>query len=125
MSSRWKDRIRRLKNETLALYLALKHPRTPWYVKLFIALLVLYAVSPIDFIPDFIPVLGYLDDLVIIAGGFSLALRMVPAEVLRECREQAGSETETPSSWWAAIIIASIWLLVVFFVIRLIIEVVA
>src|SRR3954466_8261439 len=86
---RW---ARALKVETLALYLVARDPRVPWYARLFVAGIVAYALSPIDLIPDFIPVLGYLDDLIIVPLGLKLALRMVPPEVLEECRARARDE---------------------------------
>lgn len=85
----WKHRARQLKTETYALTLAYRDPRTPWYARLFAALVVGYAFSPIDLIPDFIPVLGYLDDLVIVPLGVLLAVKMIPPAVLAESREQA------------------------------------
>jgi uncharacterized membrane protein YkvA (DUF1232 family) len=83
-----KRRARYLKSETFALYLAARDPRTPWYAKLVVAGIVAYAFSPIDLIPDFVPVLGYLDDLVLIPAGIALAIRLVPDPVLMECRAQ-------------------------------------
>src|SRR5215212_6202650 len=85
----WKRWAGRLKSETYALYLAYKDPRVPWYAKLFVALVVGYAFSPIDLIPDSIPVLGYLDDLILVPLGVALAVRMIPPPVLAECRERA------------------------------------
>jgi len=79
----WKRRVQQLKVETYALYLACRDPRIPWYAKLLAAGVVAYAVSPIDLIPDFIPVLGILDDLVIVSLGAALAVKMVPKEVIQ------------------------------------------
>jgi uncharacterized membrane protein YkvA (DUF1232 family) len=84
-----KQRARRLKADTFALYLAARHPGTPWYAKLLVAGIVAYAFSPIDLIPDFVPILGYLDDLILIPMGIALAVKMVPAPVLAECRARA------------------------------------
>ena len=84
-----KQRARRLRAETFALYLAARHPDTPWYAKLLVAAIVAYALSPIDLIPDFIPIVGYLDDLVLIPIGIALAIRLVPPAVLAECRARA------------------------------------
>lgn len=83
-----------------SLYLAYKDPRVHWYAKVFIAIIVGYALSPIDLIPDFIPVLGYLDDLIIIPAGISLSLKMIPKEVLKECRETAKHEPISSKSKW-------------------------
>jgi uncharacterized membrane protein YkvA (DUF1232 family) len=85
----WKKRARLLKKETLTLWLACRHPAVPWYAKLLALIVVAYALSPIDLIPDFIPVLGYLDDLVLIPLGIWIVIRLVPAEVMTECRARA------------------------------------
>ena len=81
-----KSRARALKNEAYAIYLAAKDPRTPWYAKALIFFVVAHTFSPIDLIPDFIPVLGYLDDLIITPVGIALAVRLIPAEALAEAR---------------------------------------
>ncbi|MGQ9628408.1 MAG: YkvA family protein [Anaerolineae bacterium] len=109
----WKQRARQLKMETYAIYLAYKDPRVPWYAKLFAACIVGYAFSPIDLIPDFIPILGYLDDLVLVPLGVALALKMIPQNVLSECREKAQEATSQgkPANWTAAGAIIAIWLL--------------
>ena len=113
MQESWERRARRLKRETFALYLAYRDPRVPWYAKVFVALVVGYAVSPIDLIPDPIPILGYLDDLILVPLGIALALRMIPPAVLDECREQARQTMEqgNPTNWTAAVVIITIWLL--------------
>jgi len=85
----WKHATKRLKGEVCTLYLAYKDKRTPWYARLFSALVVGYAFSPLDLIPDFIPILGYLDDLVLIPAGVYLALKMIPPQVIVESRKQA------------------------------------
>src|SRR5512136_1678490 len=90
---KWKTKARVLKVQVYALYLAYRDPRTPWYAKAVAALVVGYAFSPIDLIPDFIPVLGYLDDLVLVPLGITLALKLIPAQVMAESRERA-SEIE-------------------------------
>ncbi len=107
-----KQRARDLKQETFALYLAYKDPRTPWYAKVFTGLVVAYAFSPIDLIPDFIPVLGYLDDLVLVPLGISVAIKMIPQAVLTECRAKARMEMDKtkPVNWTAAVVIGLIWL---------------
>ena len=81
---RWKQRARELKTETYALYLAVKDPRVPWYAKFSALCVVAYALSPIDLIPDFIPVVGYLDDLVLVPIGIALTIKMIPLDVLAE-----------------------------------------
>ncbi len=107
-----KSRARLLKSEIYTLYLAYRDPRTPWYAKAWAAVVVGYAFSPIDLIPDFIPILGYLDDLVLIPLGVWLALKLIPAEVMAECREQARVRMGSgkPMGWAAAVIIILIWL---------------
>jgi uncharacterized membrane protein YkvA (DUF1232 family) len=87
----WKARVAALRNESYALYLASRDPRTPWYAKLLVAGVVAYAVSPIDLIPDFIPVLGQLDDMILLPIGIALAIRLVPSAVLEEKRAQAAA----------------------------------
>ena len=107
-----KQRARHLKAETFALYLAARDPRTPWYAKLFVAGIVAYAVSPIDLIPDFVPVLGYLDDLILIPVGIALAIRLVPDSVLADCRAQAQEifKDGKPVSRIAGVMIVVIWI---------------
>jgi uncharacterized membrane protein YkvA (DUF1232 family) len=103
---------RALKAETLALYLVARDPRVPWYARLFVAAVVAYALSPIDLIPDFVPVLGYLDDLLLVPLGLALALRMVPADVLAECRARAQAElaANRPTSRAAMLVIIGLWI---------------
>ncbi len=104
-------RARQLKSESYALYLAMRHPQTPWYARIFVACVVAYAFSPIDLIPDFIPVLGYLDDLILVPLGIAVAVRMIPASVMVECRQAASAAHDKPTNWIAAGVIAAIWLL--------------
>ena len=107
-----KQRAHHLKAETFALYLAARDPRTPWYAKLLVAGIVAYAFSPIDLIPDFVPVLGYLDDLILIPMGIALAMRLVPHSVLAECRARAQETIPNgkPVSRAAGAVIVVIWL---------------
>ena len=122
----WKQRVRQLKMETYAIYLAYRDPRVPWYARLFAACVVGYAFSPIDLIPDFIPVLGYLDDLVLVPVGIVLALRMIPPAVMAECREKAQEVMEQgkPVNRAAAVAVIATWLLLAALAIGLIIQVV-
>ena len=109
----WRRWAGRLRTETYALYLASRDPRLPLHAKLFAAFVVAYAFSPIDLIPDPIPVLGYLDDLVLIPLGVALAVRMIPEEVLSESRQRARKMVERgerPVSRAAAAVIVAIWL---------------
>ena len=96
--------------------MAAKHPRTPWYAKVLAALIVGYALSPIDLIPDFIPVLGYLDDLIIVPAGIALLIKIIPRDVLEECRSRAQSDlaNRKPKNWVAAVLIVLIWLLAIY-----------
>ena len=108
----WKQRARQLKTEVYALYLAYRDPRVSWPARVFAACVVAYAFSPIDLIPDPIPVLGYLDDLVLVPLGIMLARKMIPAEVMLECRQRARVEIATkPVNRVAAAVIVAIWLL--------------
>jgi uncharacterized membrane protein YkvA (DUF1232 family) len=106
----WRRRARDLKREVHALYFACRDPRVPWYAKVLAAGIVAYAFSPIDLIPDFIPVLGYLDDLVLIPIGVMAVRAMIPAAVLSECRERASRLEGRPRNWVAAAVIVVIWL---------------
>ena len=100
---------RRLKVEVYALYLAYKDPRVPWYARVFAAVVVGYAFSPIDLIPDPVPVLGYLDDLILIPLGVALAIKMIPPPVLAECREKARNAKDRPVSKVAAVVVVVVW----------------
>lgn len=112
MLSRLRRHAHALKIETLALYLVARDPRVPWYARWFVAAVVAYALSPIDLIPDFVPVLGYLDDLILVPLGIVLALRLVPREILDECRTRARAEFAAgrPTSRAAMLAIVGIWL---------------
>jgi len=108
-----KTRASVLKREIFALYLATRDKRTPWYAKAFVACVVAYALSPIDLIPDPIPILGYLDDLLLLPIGIYLALKMIPEPVLAECRQKAAaSSTKLPCNRIAAAIIIALWIAV-------------
>jgi uncharacterized membrane protein YkvA (DUF1232 family) len=100
----------RLKVETYALYLAYRDPRVPWHARVFAALVVGYAFSPIDLIPDPIPVLGYLDDLILVPLGIALAIRMIPAEILAEHRQKARELRGKPVNRAAAVVVVAVWL---------------
>ena len=115
----WKERAGQLKVETYAIWLAYKDPRVPWYGRAFAACVVGYAFSPIDLIPDPIPVLGYLDDLVLIPLGIALALRMMPQEVMAECRQKADAVMREgkPTNWKAAAAIVTLWVVMALLVI--------
>jgi len=106
-----KQRALALKTDTYSLYLVARDPRTPWYAKVLAAGVAAYAFSPIDLIPDFIPVLGYLDDLLIVPAGIALAIKLVPPEVLADCRARAADRTDAgqPVNLLAGAIIIAIW----------------
>ena len=112
----WEERKRRLEIEVRALYLAGKDPRTPWHAKALVGLVVAYALSPIDLIPDFIPFIGLIDDLVVVPLGVIVARRMIPAEVMAECRSRAEADVALSSRrswvWMWVVVIVAIWLLV-------------
>ena len=97
----------------MTLWFVLKHPHSPWYARALAALLTAYALSPIDLIPDFIPVLGYLDDLIIVPVGIWLLLKIIPEVVLIECRNQADEwfrqDKQKPRSWVGLALILSLW----------------
>lgn len=121
MLEKLKSRARSLKNEVFVVYLAAKDSRTPWYAKAVALLTVAYAFSPIDLIPDFIPVLGYLDDLIIVPVGIALAIRLIPDEVLKEAREKvASSGVERSVGYVGAGMIAIVWIVILYSVFRLI-----
>jgi uncharacterized membrane protein YkvA (DUF1232 family) len=108
--ARWRERARHLRREVLALYLVCRDPRVPWYAKALAATVVAYALSPLDLVPDFIPVFGYLDDLILIPIGVLLVRRLVPGRVLDECRTRAQAMTEKPVSRAGAGLVIGIWL---------------
>ncbi|HZV06303.1 MAG TPA: DUF1232 domain-containing protein [Gemmataceae bacterium] len=109
----WKRRAKELKQETYALSMACRDPRTPWYIKLLAIGVIAYALSPIDLIPDFIPVLGHFDDLILIPLGILLVRQLLPAEILQDCRREAGQGMGQgrPVSRVAAAFIITLWLL--------------
>lgn len=117
----WKQKVRELKIEVYTLYLAYKDPRVPLYARFFAACVVGYAFSPIDLIPDPIPILGYLDDLILIPLGVILAIKMIPPVVLNECRERVQEEMKRgkPVNWAAAAVIISIWVSLALMAVRL------
>ncbi len=104
---RW---ARTLKRDTVAIYLAARDPRVPWYAKVVAACVAAYALSPIDLIPDFIPVIGYLDDIILVPLGIALAIRLIPPALLEEHRESASARiAKRPVSQMGALVIISIW----------------
>lgn len=119
-----KERAKRLKSDIPAIFIALKDKDTPLIAKIFAAVTVAYALSPVDLIPDFIPVLGYLDDLIILPALAALTIKCIPKEKLEECRVQAEGlwENGKPKKWYYAIPIVLIWALIIFVIIKAIIK---
>jgi len=120
----WTKWLRSLKLETHTLYLACRHPLTPWYAKALAICVIAYALSPIDLIPDPIPIVGHLDDLILVPLGVMLVLWLVPPSVLAECRkmaeQNAGKGINTRAKWIAATIIIGVWIVGAVFLARLI-----
>lgn len=110
---RLREWARAVKRDVLALYLAARDPRVPWHAKALALVVAAYALSPIDLIPDFIPVLGYLDDLIIVPLGIVLAVRMIPPDVMAEHRALAAASQRRPVSRLAAVVIATTWVAVI------------
>src|SRR5689334_14125956 len=107
MADRLKDWARIIKRDVHALYLASRDPRVPWYAKALDLVVAGYALSPIDLIPDFIPIVGYLDDVILVPLGVMLVIRLIPSEIMAEHRALAAAAQNRPVSRTAAIVIAS------------------
>lgn len=120
----WKQRAHELSADSYALYLAARDRRVPWYAKLLAGAVALYAVSPIDLIPDFIPIVGMFDDLIIVPLGMALALKMIPREVMEEHRQVARIRLSEgmPRRWIGAVVIICIWILLLWLVGRTIVK---
>ncbi|MED4456384.1 YkvA family protein [Metabacillus fastidiosus] len=110
---------KKLKRQIFVLYLAYKDERVPWYTKLFTVCVVAYAFSPIDLIPDFIPIIGYLDDVIIVPLGIMFALKMIPNEVILECEVKAEEimKNGKPKNWMVGSLIILIWSIITFWII--------
>jgi uncharacterized membrane protein YkvA (DUF1232 family) len=116
-----RSRARALKRDVFAVYFAARDPRTPWYAKALVLLIVAYSLSPIDLIPDFIPILGYLDDLIIVPAGIALAIRLIPAEVMAQARQQAAASSVSRSVGYVGLaIIILIWILAIIWIVLII-----
>ena len=115
-----KERAKQLKTDIPAVFIALKRRETPVLAKIIAAVAVIYALSPIDLIPDFIPVIGFLDDVLILPGLVALVVKLIPADVFAECREEAAGlwANGKPKKWYYALPIVLIWLLVVFLIVK-------
>lgn len=114
-AKRW---ARKIKTDVHAVWLAARDPRTPWYAKFLALAIAAYAVSPIDLIPDFIPVLGYLDDLIIVPLGIMLVVKLIPKEVMAKHRAAAAQAGSRPVSYLAAVLVIALWILAVGCLIR-------
>jgi uncharacterized membrane protein YkvA (DUF1232 family) len=112
LTQRWRDQARSPQRDVYSLYFAVRGPRVPWYAKALAAGLVAYAFSPIDLIPDFIPVLGYLDELVLVPLGVLAVRALIPPAILAECRARADHVNERPRSWIASGVIVAVWVIV-------------
>jgi uncharacterized membrane protein YkvA (DUF1232 family) len=108
--ARVKDWARAIKRDVVALWLAARDPRVPWYAKAAAAVVAAYALSPVDLIPDFIPVLGYLDDLLIVPLGILLVVKLIPAPLMAEFRERAHQREGRPVSYAGLFIIIALWI---------------
>lgn len=117
----FKERARKLKTDIPAVYLALQKKETPPSAKILAALTIVYALSPIDLIPDFIPVLGYLDDLLILPGMVALTIRLIPEEVFAQCRLESESlwKNGKPDKWYYALPVLVFWAVIVYLVIKI------
>ncbi|NJD57281.1 MAG: DUF1232 domain-containing protein [Nitrospirae bacterium] len=111
VNGRWKAWVAERKKDTYALYLASREPRVPLAAKVIAVLVVAYLLSPVDLIPDFIPVLGYMDDMVLVPLGIAIAIRCIPPGIWQECRSQACDRLAStlPRSRAASIVIAIVW----------------
>jgi uncharacterized membrane protein YkvA (DUF1232 family) len=115
-----KQSARKLKKEINVLAVVYRDPRTPWYARVFIAVILAYSLSPIDLIPDFIPVLGYLDDLILIPLGIFLAIKMIPGDIFTEAHQVVAARPDDAGihGWWFAVLIVAFWMAVAFFIIK-------
>ena len=119
---RYKEKAKELKQDVMAVYLAYRHQEVPWYAKLLAVLVVGYALSPVDLIPDFIPILGYLDDLILLPLGIILVVRLIPKEIMEECRAEARElhSGRKPRMWVAGALIVVIWIIIIAWIARII-----
>ena len=110
----------KFKKEVNVLAVVYRDPRTPWYARFFIAAILAYSLSPIDLIPDFVPVLGYLDDLILIPLGIYLAIKMIPGEIFTEAHQVVAARPEDTGirGWWFAVLIVIFWIAVLGYLIK-------
>ncbi len=120
---RWLEKIEDLKRDTRILYLAYRDPRTPRLTRFIAAAVIAYALCPIDLIPDFVPILGLIDDIVLVPAGMALAIRSIPPHVIEDVRKRAMAEPPaTKARWIMAVVVVLIWLLAGLFVVRLLLR---
>jgi uncharacterized membrane protein YkvA (DUF1232 family) len=118
----FKKRMKKMKEDIYIIAEAYKHPETPFYIKLFAIIVVAYAFSPIDLIPDFIPILGYLDDLILVPLGIAILLKLIPDQVIQDSREKiAASGKVKRKNWIAGAVIILLWALVMYWIVELLI----
>src|SRR5215471_1499520 len=113
MFENWKQWALIIKRDAHALYLTARDPRVPWYAKVLAIAVAAYALSPINLIPDFVPVLGYVDDLIIVPAGIALVVRLVPPEIMTQHRDMAMEAQDRPVSWAAGVAIITIWIVTI------------
>ncbi len=121
---RLKEKLKQLKQKTAEIYVAIKSPKTPWYAKILGALVVAYSLSPIDIIPDFVPILGYLDELLLIPLGVFLTMKLIPKDLWDEFQEEAKTiwKNGKPEKWYYAIPVVVLWVSLALIVIRMIVK---
>jgi uncharacterized membrane protein YkvA (DUF1232 family) len=120
-----KERLKQFRTEAYTIYLELLDPRTPWYAKLLILFLLLYILSPIDIVPEPIPVIGVIDDIVVVSAGIWLLLHLIPRQVHDECKQRATTEVEEVAKNWVVraifiIILIASWIATLYFIMKLI-----
>jgi uncharacterized membrane protein YkvA (DUF1232 family) len=115
-----KSRAKKLKTDIPAVYLAMKKKETPWIAKVIAALTVAYALSPIDLIPDFIPIIGYWDDIILLPALVALTIKLIPTEVFSSCRAESATiwQDRKPQSWFYALPIIIFWVLLIFLIVK-------
>ncbi|MCD6408124.1 DUF1232 domain-containing protein [bacterium] len=114
-----RKKVEKLKKDTYALYLAYRDPKVPWYAKVFIIGIVGYVISPFDLIPEFIPVVGYLDDIIILSAGIYLSIKMIPQEVWEECKRKATlEEIDGKFKWIGTFIVILVWIFIIFIFVK-------
>lgn len=117
-----KERAKQLKTDVPAVFIAMKRKETPFIAKILAGIAVTYALSPIDLIPDFIPVIGLLDDVIIVPALIAVAVKLIPADVFADCRNEAADlwADGKPKKWYYALPIVIVWLLIIFIIVKII-----